>query len=248
MRPNPRPRDRPGAQSRQPPRRPGVARRRQPRLPGPAAPGAARARLPRGRRLHRRGQALVQHAVQPGARLWSVRTAQARARARHRRARPAVPRPGRRRHRDPVRALAPPRRPRLHRRPHRLHRRPHCLRRARALHDPHRQARLPRHRGQVHRSPGRRPRGAEPPPRRALARGGRVRRPGRPGAARRRAAAVLAPAAPGRGHAGARPLRRRPRRLVAPAPNRELWNAVRLYTARLETPEPATARFEALAL
>ena len=36
--------------------------------------------------------------------------------------------------------------------------------------------------------------------------------------------------------------------LVAPAPNRELWNAVRLYTARLETPEPATVRFEALTL
>ena len=36
--------------------------------------------------------------------------------------------------------------------------------------------------------------------------------------------------------------------VVAPAPNRDLWNAVRLYTAQLATPEPARARFEALTL
>jgi hypothetical protein len=36
--------------------------------------------------------------------------------------------------------------------------------------------------------------------------------------------------------------------VVAPAPNRELWNAVRLYTAQLADPEPARARFEALTL
>ena len=36
--------------------------------------------------------------------------------------------------------------------------------------------------------------------------------------------------------------------VVAPAPNRELWHAVRLYAARLKTPEPVGARFEALTL
>ena len=36
--------------------------------------------------------------------------------------------------------------------------------------------------------------------------------------------------------------------VVAPAPNRELWGAVRSYTAQLATPEPAKARFEALTL
>jgi hypothetical protein len=36
--------------------------------------------------------------------------------------------------------------------------------------------------------------------------------------------------------------------VLAPAPNRELWRAVRSYAARLASPEPARARFEALAL
>jgi hypothetical protein len=36
--------------------------------------------------------------------------------------------------------------------------------------------------------------------------------------------------------------------VVAPAPNRELWRAVRAYAARLASPEPARARFEAITL
>jgi hypothetical protein len=36
--------------------------------------------------------------------------------------------------------------------------------------------------------------------------------------------------------------------VLAPAPNRELWHAVPAYAARLASPEPAEARFEAVTL
>ena len=90
---------------------------------------------------------------------------------------------------------------------------------------------------------------ALPAPRRAVARVRPFPRPRQPHTAQRRYRPVLAPAAARARHMLARDLYDEGRVVVvAPAPNRECWQAVRLYADQLAAHSPAEARSEAVAL